>query len=115
MSERTELEFWIVASRAEGVGLKTLVRIHSVNQLTGRTMADFFGLNSGKIERDYGLSSRQVDSLRKKASEISTIREELDGLLNRDIAIVTLSSESYPLSIRRTLGENAPPILYALG
>ena len=61
-------------------------------------------LNEEEISRIYGLLSRGAN-----------IAFSLDDLEKKSIYITTRSDSNYPRRLRRTLGKNAPPLLYYCG
>lgn len=112
-----EREYKIALSQAEGVGPKNHRTI--LDDLAARQipLEDLFQggeeiLCSLPPLHNRDRAVRGIETIRET---LDTVREMLEQLEEREVAIVLAEDEVYPSRLRASLGEQAPPVLYCYG
>lgn len=97
---------------ARGIGPATMRRVLARLGQTDTSLEEFLCLPSGEQVARFGLARRQAEALYAAQAEVESIHAELE---RRGVTLLTFASPEYPTRLRRRLGDQAPPLLYAWG
>jgi len=78
----------------------------------GTSLDEFLGLSAGEQVARFGLARHQAQSLQSARAKIEKTRMELQ---RHGIRLLVCTASEYPNRLRRHLGSQAPPLLYAWG
>lgn len=96
----------------KGIGPRTLGKLLERLRFEAYSVSDFVEAPSSQLVDAYGLKPETVESL-KDARELA---EGLSDELNEhSIQLLTLGSDHYPSRLAASLGQTAPPVLFAAG
>lgn len=97
---------------AQGAGDAVVKRIAKLSQATGTTADDIVGLPSRQLSDALKISedvSLAISNSREGALALQ------DKLWEQGIELLWINDARYPIRVRATLGEDAPPLLFARG
>ena len=116
MKNRDELNYWLKLSRVENVGPKGFNKILTFLKQENKNIADLFKLSVKELGTllEKGKMSR-VDPVKILKNHDGNFDKLISTLEEKQIKVVTLEDNNYPVSIKKVLAENAPPLLYAYG
>ena len=116
MNGKADLSLWIRLSQTENIGPKGFNKILSFLKHEHKSLSDVFTMNikelSGLLEK---CKIRKSDPYKIIESKNKNFDKLLSTLEEKRIKVLTLDDENYPKRIKKFLGENAPPVLYAFG
>jgi DNA processing protein len=118
MTERTytdEQQCLICLSSIAGVGPVTMHKLLAGTRAHGIAPMDLFRLSAAELIETFGISPKTARLVATIPSPLDVVHETLDVLSRLEAYPLFESEEDYPKALSRSLGQAAPPIIFAMG
>lgn len=92
---------------------------HALEQVLSKKLKTtpgwMFGRDIGELMQELGVTEQEAHRLVVLMERMVSLSYELDNYDRSGIEVITCVDRRYPLSLKRRLGVNAPPVIYACG
>ena len=95
-----------------GIGAKTLARLLTRLAAEGRLAQELLDMSHDDLSRHYGLKADMVAAFGAAREDASRLADQLE---EHEVEILLVTMPQYPLELKKTLKDSAPPILFATG
>lgn len=108
-------KFWIALERSKGIGYASLNKIYEDFKDLGLSIEDLFDLSPDEIKNEFSFSEQTVNGIAEAQKRLEEIEDDILDMTEAGIIPVLFFDSKYPESLKKTLGNQSPPILYCLG
>ncbi len=108
-------KYWIALNQVNGIGAVNLREIHGILRETGISLYDIFDLTSEEIKKEFSFREKTLAAFQSARENMEKVENDYNRLIDAGIDVITFFSEYYPPELAESMGNSAPPILYAYG
>lgn len=111
-----ELTYWLALAHTPNIQIKKKNEIIVQLYKKGKTIIDFFELESSEWEKTYNLTLSEIDFLNEAKKVLSNYAFMVEDLLEQGYQIIPITSQDYSPTLKKNLGKTyAPPVIYTKG